>query len=174
MLLSGIVSFIVGLISGWFLASTRPALGTKAAHRMIRIGEIKTGGSQPFAELYVNVGASSAGPLGFLLPLCIRNVRGRVTFERLPDGEVEVYQGLRWLPGGLDVNSIDITLPGEYELVIMTEGHGVLYPGDDVAKSPLTGTFSITVEILGPTKRVIAKRSFPRAITDGKIAAAIS
>ena len=168
-LYSGIVSFIVGLISGWFLASIRKDLGVKVAERKIRIGDIKKVESDLFAELYVTVGATSAGPLGFLLPLSIHNIRGVAKFHPLVGSEPKVYRGLRWLAAGLDVASIDITLPGEYELVIMTDNHGVLYPDDEIDKDALVGTFDITVEILGPTNKVITERCFPRAIMDGKI-----
>ena len=171
-LYSGIVGFIVGVASGWVLASVRPALGTKLAKRKIKIGDIKKVKRQMFPELYVTAGALSTGLLGFLLALSIHIVSGVVIFQRLSDGQTRAYQGLRWLTGGLDSNSIDITLPGEHKLVIATDDHGILYPGDEIGAArgfALTETFNITVQILGPTKQAIAERYFPQAITDGKI-----
>ena len=171
-LYSGIVGFIVGVASGWVLASVRPALGTKLAEKKITIGDIKKVKSQMFPELYVTVGALSAGLLGFLLALSIHNVSGVVKFQRLSDGQTRVYQGLRWLTGGLDSNRIALTLPGEHKLVIATDDHGVLYPDDEIGAArgfALTETFNITIQILGPTNKVIAERFFPQAITNGKI-----
>ncbi len=166
------ISLIVGLTGGWLLASVRPTLGTKVAKMLIRIGDIKKVNSQLFPELYVTVGATSTGLLSFLLPLSIHNIKGIVVFQSLPDGERWIYQGLRWLNIGLDTRCIDIALPGEYELVIATDDHGVLYPGDDIGAGggrPLSATFNVTVQILGPTNEVIANRTFQRAITDGKL-----
>lgn len=169
-LYSGIVGFVVGVVSGWFLASLRPALGKRIAERRITIGDIRKARSQHFPEFYVTVGALSLGLLGFLLPLSIRNVSGVVKFQRLSDGETRTYQDLRWLTGGLDSNRVDITLPGEHKLVIASDNHGVLCPGDDMPGMggfALTGSFNITVQILGSTNKVIAERFFPQAITNG-------
>jgi|GEM_PF-3769756 len=167
-----IVSFIVGVAGGWVLASTRPALGTKLAEKKITIGEIKKVRRELFPEIYVTIGAMSTGLLGYLLPLFIRNVHGIVKFQRLSDGETKAVQGLRWLTAGLDCNIIDITLPGEYQLLIASDNQGVLCPGDDMPVMggyPLTETYDITVQLLGPTNKVIAERHFPQAIIDGKI-----
>ena len=173
-LYSGIIGFVVGIVSGWFLASIRPALGERLAEKKIIIGDIRKVRSQHFPEFYVTIGALSTGIPGFLLPLSIRNISGVVKFQRLSDSETRTYQDLRWLTGGLDSNRIDITLPAEHKLVIASDNHGVLCPGDDMPGMggfALTESFNITVQILGPTNRIIAERSFPQAIMNGKMTA---
>jgi len=173
MLYSGIIGFIVGIVSGWFLASIRPALGERLAEKKIIIGDIRKVESQLFPELYVTVGALSAGLLGFLLPLSIHNIGGVVKFQCLSDGETRTYHDLRWLTGGLDSVRIDITLPTEHKLVIASDNHGVLCPDDDMPGMggfALTESFNITVQILGLTHRIIAERLFPQAIMNGKMA----
>ena len=172
MFYGAIIGFVVGVASSWFIAAIRPALGTRLAAKMITIGDIQKVKSNLFPELYVTVGQLSIGKLGLLLPLYIPNVSGEVWFESLPDGEKRGFKGLRWLTGESGANSIDIKLPGGYDLAIMCDNHGILCPGDDMPATggfTLTGTYNIRVVILGPTKNIIVERSFHRAITDGKI-----
>jgi hypothetical protein len=173
LLYSGLVGFFVGIIGGWFLASTRPALGKKRAEKLIKIGALEKENSNLYPAIYVTVGSTSTGISGFLLPLTISNVSGLVKFKCLSDGKTKAFKGLPWLFEGLDVSAIDIRLPKEYKLVIASDNNGVLCPGEDMPLMggyPLTSSYDITVQVIGPTDKVITERHFPNAIINGKLA----